>query len=443
MAIQTNCPGCGKQYNLKDEMAGKKIRCPECKGVIVVPAGGASAGAPARPAPQPSPAAPAQARRSTVKMQAPRRPVSGTPTSEIPNLKKELPPKKLVTASTCPGCGKAIKENAVTCAACGYNIKLGRKMSISNAIKDASREKGVRADGSRYMTREEKAEQRVESGKKMRLGMIITAAVFLIIVTVVLLAVFNGAWWGEDLATRRVNAGVIPQKINDSGVLVRDGGWFHPWCVNMNVRITVDKSAIVFEKPDLSAVRKGDASSTMFAEAARLPMGVKGNYPESLMRRVLFDAFPNYPDEYDYTPGKIQAGPVLDADGLAFVRYAKLPAENGYLNGFLLDPGVGMSAIKDALKERGEKVEISGVLYFIASRKDLLNQAPDTYGYALGKQLDRIPPLEEGKGAQVEKTAATADAGKKKEEAVEPEDASDPRFYFHPVVFVKEIKTVR
>ena len=36
MAIKIECGDCGKTYNVKDEMDGKKIRCKECSAVIVV-----------------------------------------------------------------------------------------------------------------------------------------------------------------------------------------------------------------------------------------------------------------------------------------------------------------------------------------------------------------------------------------------------------------------
>lgn len=37
MSISVACGDCHKQYNVKEEMAGKKFRCKECQTVIVVP----------------------------------------------------------------------------------------------------------------------------------------------------------------------------------------------------------------------------------------------------------------------------------------------------------------------------------------------------------------------------------------------------------------------
>ena len=38
MPVETRCPNCRKVLHLDESMAGKKIRCPTCKGVIAVPA---------------------------------------------------------------------------------------------------------------------------------------------------------------------------------------------------------------------------------------------------------------------------------------------------------------------------------------------------------------------------------------------------------------------
>ena len=37
MPITLVCTGCGKSYQLKDELAGRKVRCPGCQSVQVVP----------------------------------------------------------------------------------------------------------------------------------------------------------------------------------------------------------------------------------------------------------------------------------------------------------------------------------------------------------------------------------------------------------------------
>ncbi len=60
MAIRVQCSSCGATMNVKDELAGKRGKCPKCGAVIDVPAAG---GSPVEAGPPPAPgAAPAAAR---------------------------------------------------------------------------------------------------------------------------------------------------------------------------------------------------------------------------------------------------------------------------------------------------------------------------------------------------------------------------------------------
>ncbi|HVS39440.1 MAG TPA: hypothetical protein VMS17_28035 [Gemmataceae bacterium] len=49
-----NCPNCGKTLNVADQYAGKKVRCPNCQGVLMVPPLGAVA-QPEQAMPRPRP----------------------------------------------------------------------------------------------------------------------------------------------------------------------------------------------------------------------------------------------------------------------------------------------------------------------------------------------------------------------------------------------------
>lgn len=54
MPIVTNCPGCQKQYKLKDELAGKTVKCsnPDCRKPFPVPGGQANGKTAAKPKPK-------------------------------------------------------------------------------------------------------------------------------------------------------------------------------------------------------------------------------------------------------------------------------------------------------------------------------------------------------------------------------------------------------
>jgi predicted Zn finger-like uncharacterized protein len=38
MAISFTCPSCESDLRLKDELAGRKVKCPRCGDVIAIPA---------------------------------------------------------------------------------------------------------------------------------------------------------------------------------------------------------------------------------------------------------------------------------------------------------------------------------------------------------------------------------------------------------------------
>jgi len=50
--ITFNCPGCGKKFAVPEEHAGRKARCPGCKGTITIPS--PAGAAPQRPRQQPA-----------------------------------------------------------------------------------------------------------------------------------------------------------------------------------------------------------------------------------------------------------------------------------------------------------------------------------------------------------------------------------------------------
>lgn len=101
MAIKATCSKCGRELNVKDELAGKKGKCPDCGEVIQVPTLDESAAAAAEPE-----APPAEA------------PAEPSPAPE-PELQK--PTKR------CVHCRKSIAVDAVFCIHCGTHLRTGKK----------------------------------------------------------------------------------------------------------------------------------------------------------------------------------------------------------------------------------------------------------------------------------------------------------------------------
>jgi hypothetical protein len=55
MAISVQCPGCEKRLKTRDELAGKRVKCPGCGQSVLVPAAHPGVASPAREEPPPAP----------------------------------------------------------------------------------------------------------------------------------------------------------------------------------------------------------------------------------------------------------------------------------------------------------------------------------------------------------------------------------------------------
>src|SRR5205807_1776525 len=60
--IKLECPHCGKEISTGDANAGKKGKCPSCKGLLVIPTAPAPARAAVQPARKPGPPPPRPSR---------------------------------------------------------------------------------------------------------------------------------------------------------------------------------------------------------------------------------------------------------------------------------------------------------------------------------------------------------------------------------------------
>lgn len=131
MAINVTCR-CGKKLAVRDELAGRKGKCPACGSVLEIPAL-PSAGSPppvpaapppARPAPKPAPAKPAGAPA------VPARP-SPEPGKKSSSRIVFPPPSAKETGTggagkpgkTCHNCGAPVKAQEIFCVKCGVSLE--------------------------------------------------------------------------------------------------------------------------------------------------------------------------------------------------------------------------------------------------------------------------------------------------------------------------------
>lgn len=161
MPIAVKC-GCGKQLNVRDELAGKAIKCPGCGKVIKVAAGGAvpqpraaaAAARPAAPAARPAPAPrPASTPRPTPVVAA---------RSELDDLFAEEGMDRQMGA-ICPACRRELPPGAVLCTKCGYNLQTGERFD-GHKVAGVDIDKGTMAL--------DKAERDMAEAKRLQLEMI-------------------------------------------------------------------------------------------------------------------------------------------------------------------------------------------------------------------------------------------------------------------------------
>ena len=119
MPIKVQC-ACGKAFAAKDELAGKTVKCPGCQKPLKIPASAAPvAKAAAKPAAGKAPAA----AKAPVAAPAP-----------VDDLFDELglaPPTE--GTRPCPGCTEPLPLEAIVCVKCGFNTRMGRRMSTERA----------------------------------------------------------------------------------------------------------------------------------------------------------------------------------------------------------------------------------------------------------------------------------------------------------------------
>ncbi len=119
MAIKAQCGSCGTKVNAKDDLAGRRVKCPKCSQPMAIPSarptrshaakGNPAGGAP--PAPAPVAAAPAY--------------------NPLLDLLDDAGVESVTQGPTCTNCGAEIFSSAVVCVQCGYNVATGEMLETA------------------------------------------------------------------------------------------------------------------------------------------------------------------------------------------------------------------------------------------------------------------------------------------------------------------------
>lgn len=100
MPIKVKCGSCSAQFKAKDELAGRRIKCPKCKNPVVI------AAAPATPA------------RSAPKRAA----------NPLLDILDDEDVRSKTSGPMCDNCGAEVKHGAVICIDCGFNLETGDRL---------------------------------------------------------------------------------------------------------------------------------------------------------------------------------------------------------------------------------------------------------------------------------------------------------------------------
>lgn len=125
MTIAVQCGSCRKRLTAKDKLAGRKIKCPQCGGVLTIPKPAAAPEAPRKPTEPPDDYAVAS-------------PPAGEPGSSTAGTAGAAE-KAPDTGPKCASCGASLKAGAVICVECGYDLRTGKKREVSGPEESAER----------------------------------------------------------------------------------------------------------------------------------------------------------------------------------------------------------------------------------------------------------------------------------------------------------------
>ncbi len=133
MTIKAKCGSCNKGFTAKDSLAGREVKCPNCKKPLKIPG----------------------------KQMAPARPVAATSRPQTHNplldLLDEAGVESMPRGPVCESCGSEVSPGAIICISCGFNMATGQRMET--AVFDdpgANAEVVGMTDAEKIMARAEK-----------------------------------------------------------------------------------------------------------------------------------------------------------------------------------------------------------------------------------------------------------------------------------------------
>lgn len=130
MAIKVQCGSCSSSFQVKDELAGRRVKCPKCKDPLTIGKPAAMRGA--------APAAAAH--------------------NPLLDLLDEQNVRSVARGPVCENCGIELQPGAVVCIECGFNHETGESLRTEIYQDDLSAQSsdGSMSDADRLMAKAEK-----------------------------------------------------------------------------------------------------------------------------------------------------------------------------------------------------------------------------------------------------------------------------------------------
>jgi len=130
MAISATCDSCKESFRARDELAGKRVKCPKCKSPMAIPQ------ATSKPARKPKPAA----TKPKSKPKPKPKPVAMDPMEALLNEANIGPINR---GPMCPDCGTPVSQGTVICVDCGFNIETGSRLRTSASYEEGAGSAGL------------------------------------------------------------------------------------------------------------------------------------------------------------------------------------------------------------------------------------------------------------------------------------------------------------
>ena len=247
MPVRIQCQ-CGKVLSVKDEFAGKAVKCPGCGKAVRVPAAKAAQGAGAAQSggasgPASSSAKPAAAKSQAAKTGTPRaKPGAGrggqtTPAvDDLDDLFAEEGFNRSVGA-VCPACAAEMNAGAVLCTKCGFNKETGQRL-------DGHKLAGVDVDHGTLALNKARAD--IEKDKQLQIQMLGKAGMPWWMLGLVLFMLASGTSIAVLAvnASRRVDEEITFNPLNLFLTLAGSGFFLVSQCASLLLIIKAFKSSL-------------------------------------------------------------------------------------------------------------------------------------------------------------------------------------------------------